>query len=316
MNIIQLADSNSGSTVKIAPAYGFNCFSFEVESREGRLELLWSDRGYPAEHLRPSASGIPVLFPFPGRIRGTSLDYNDSSYRLEEGDGCGNAIHGFVHTRGWRVVENSASRVVGQFQASVDDPSLLERWPGDFRITLTYDLVGRSLCGRVLIENPSDREIPVGFGTHAYFRVPLGKRGSFADCEITVPVTEEWQMVDLIPTGRRQASEKIEALYQGLPLGNHVLDSCYTGLRWNEGRCVMQVHDPTNRRTVKQTVDKAFSHCVVYTPPHREAVCLEPYTCVPNPFQLESEGIATGLRRLGAGERFEAAIDIEFEEMF
>lgn len=315
MNIIQLTDSTSGARAKIAPALGFNCFSFEVECRDGRLELLWSDRGYPAAHLRPSASGIPILFPFPGRIRGTSFNYNYGTYLLEEGDGCGNAIHGFVHTRGWRVVEQSASRVVGQFQASEDDPSLLERWPGDFRITLTYDLVGKTLCSRVLIENPSDREIPVGFGTHAYFRVPLGNRGSAADCEITVPVTEEWVLVDLVPTGRKQESEGIEALSRGLPLGNHVFDSCYTGLRWREGRCVTQVHDPRNRRRVRQTVDKAFSHCVVYTPPHREAVCLEPYTCIPHPFQLEAEGIATGLRRLGAGERLDAAIDIEFEEM-
>jgi len=48
---------------------------------------------------------------------------------------------------------------------------------------------------------------------------------------------------------------------------------------------------------------------VVYNPPHREAFCIEPYTCVPDPFALE----ARGLRVLAPGEQFQARIDIEVD---
>ncbi|MEZ6109736.1 MAG: hypothetical protein R3C99_01595 [Pirellulaceae bacterium] len=42
---------------------------------------------------------------------------------------------------------------MGQFQASVDDPSL-ERWPSDFRITATYELSDDRLTLALTFENP------------------------------------------------------------------------------------------------------------------------------------------------------------------
>jgi aldose 1-epimerase len=41
------------------------------------------------------------------------------------------------------------------------------------------------------------------------------------------------------------------------------------------------LHDPHAGVSIVQSCDVAFRHCVVYTPPHRQAVCLEPYSCVP-----------------------------------
>jgi aldose 1-epimerase len=58
------------------------------------------------------------------------------------------------------------------------------------------------------------------------------------------------------------------------------------------------------------TFGPEFPACVVYNPPHREAICIEPYTAVPDAFALESRGIAAGLRVLKPGESFKGQIDI------
>ena len=69
--------------------------------------------------------------------------------------------------------------------------------------------------------------------------------------------------------------------------------------------------DPISGRTVTQSFGAAFTQCVVYTPGHREAICVEPYTCVPDAIRLAAEGHATGLQVLQPGESFETTVRIE-----
>ena len=51
-------------------------------------------------------------------------------------------------------------------------------------------------------ENPDTGPLPFGFGTHPYFRVPLGGT-SGAECRVTVPVEDQWELEGLLPTGRK-----------------------------------------------------------------------------------------------------------------
>ena len=71
------------------------------------------------------------------------------------------------------------------------------------------------------------------------------------------------------------------------------------------------IADPESGHQVSVTFDRAFRECVVYTPPHREAICIEPYTCVPDAFRLERDGVNAGLRVLSPGESFQAHVDMK-----
>jgi aldose 1-epimerase len=73
--------------------------------------------------------------------------------------------------------------------------------------------------------------------------------------------------------------------------------------------------DGVNDRRLTISFDAAFGHCVVFNPPHREAICIEPYTSVPDAYALEERGIATGLRVLAPGESFQAAVDLRLDEI-
>jgi aldose 1-epimerase len=307
--VVEITDSKSGSSARVLLSLGFNCFSWRPMLGDGPREMLWADPDFAAGDKRPSSGGIPLLFPFPGRIGGAKYEFEGREYELEPGDSFGSAIHGFVLNRPWRVVEQTASQVVGEFQASVDDPTILERWPADFRIRVSYEVRGADLMSEVAYENTGDGPLPCGFATHAYFRLPLAEGSSVADTIVTAPVGAFWELERMVPTGRVLPIADSQQLARGLRLDEHLFDTVFTQMHPDaDGYICTQLTDPGTKRKLIQTFDANFTQCVVYTPGHREAICLEPYTCVPDAIRLSAEGHETGLQILQPGERRETTL--------
>lgn len=311
MEILTLTDP-SGSSARIVPGYGFNCFSFQTVHEGQSHEVLWSAPNFEKGKERPSHSGIPILFPFPGRIRGNSISFEGRDYRVNvHDDGRGNAIHGFVLNRPWEVIQQTRSRAVGRFQASRADATILDQWPSDFRLLVSYDLVGNALVSELTVENPGDRNLPFGLGTHAYFRVPLSAKSQAGACRVTVPAAAYWEMKEMLPTGAVLPVDAGHDLRAGMPFDQTRLDDMLTQLTFEGDRAVASIHDPEAGRTLKLSFDRGFRECVVYNPPHRQAICIEPYTCAPDSFTLTAGGIDAGLNVLAPGESFTARVAIE-----
>ena len=299
----------SGSVAEIAPSLGFNCHRFAVPHKSKLVEILWREPSFLDGTGKPSRSGVPVLFPFPGRLPGQTLNWQGKTYELGSDDGRGNAIHGFVHARPWRVISQSERRVVGEFQAWQDDPSLKTRWPADFRITATYELVGSKLSMHYRMDNPGESPLPCGLGTHPYFRLPLGG-ASANDCLVELPVTTQWELIEMIPTGRQLPQANAAELAAGKKFAELTLDNCFAGLQFSGGWCAARIQDPASGLAMTIRFDDSFRECVVYTPPHREAICIEPYSCVPGAAAMHDPA-AAGLRVFWPGESFEARVEFE-----
>jgi aldose 1-epimerase len=312
VQVVEIVDRDSGSSARILVSLGFNCFSWQPMLLGGKREMLRSDPDFATGDKRPSGNGIPLLFPFPGRIGGATYEFNGRKYQLQPGDAFGNAIHGFVLNRPWRVVEQTSSRVVGEFQASVDDASILEHWPADFRIRVSYEVRGTQLISDIAYANTGDGALPCGFATHAYFRLPLSDGGTAADTIVTVPASEIWELENMIPTGRRLPVPSRQNLAPGLKLDDNQFDTVFTKLDSGADKLIRTIlKDPSTNRTLTQTFDSSFTQCVIYTPPHREAICLEPYTCVPDSIRLAAEGEETGLQVLKSGDERHTTIRLE-----
>ena len=317
---IVLSDSQAGTSASIL-TLGFNCYRFQAAPKGKPVEVLWSAPNFTAGTERPSGSGIPLLFPFPGRIAGTEFHWEGKTYHLQPGDKLGNAIHGFVHTRTWRVLDRSERRVVGVFHASVDDPSLSASWPCDFKITATYELDGNTLRSHFRLENPDAvNSLPCGFGTHPYFCIPLGDPTPVSnelssvppadECRVSVPARRRWKLADMLVTGETEPIADLATFQSGMRFGEMQFDDCFTDLVFEGDVCRAQIADPTSGVTLTMTFGKAFRECVVYNPPHRQAVCVEPLTCPPDPFRLSKLGVDAGLRVLAPGEWFEAHVEL------
>ena len=174
---IFILDDGAGGRAEVWPALGFNCFRWEVV-RDGRtLDLLYADAALFGDG-RPTRSGVPILFPFPNRIRNGRFAWEGKEYQLPTNDPSGkNAIHGFACRRPWRVVgegaDASSAWLTGEFQASRDAPDCLALWPADYVFRVTCRLGSGQLRVEAEAVNPNGRTLPFGLGYHPYFRVPF-----------------------------------------------------------------------------------------------------------------------------------------------
>ncbi len=312
MKRIELHDPRSGARATILPELGFNCVRWQVDWGDGLEELLWTEAEFESGTGRASGSGIPILFPHPGRIAQGKYTFQGAQYSLPLADGHPNALHGFVHTRPWRLENVDSQSVSAVFQASVDDPQILEWWPSDFCLWATYQLSGNTLDLELRWRNTGSSPLPYGLGTHTYFRIPLSPNGLAEGTVLTAPVSHQWKFFDMLATGEVSELPADLRLSDGVPLGGRKFDDMYR-LEAN-GIATTTIADPASgRRIVQRFAAADFPNLVIYTPGHREAVCLEPYSCAADPFQLESKGFASGLRILQPGEEASTRIALAAE---
>lgn len=312
MTPITLTNARSGATAKLLPEAGFNLYQLSIPVGSRVVEVLDATPEFAARGEAPNHNGIPLLFPFPNRIRGGKYTWRGREYALEgiHQDGQGNAIHGLVIDRPWRVTEHAGETATGQFQLSVDAPDRRALWPADFVIEVRYELREASLRCDVRVVNPDTAPLPFGFGTHPYVRIPLVAGSQRGECLIQAPASEEWELVNCLPTGKRLAVSGKKDLREGQELEGLKLDDVFTGLRAQADEIETIVMDSGAGLQVRQVFDAAFRELVVYTPPHGRSVCLEPYTCVTDAIHLTARGIDAGWRELAPGAQFHTWFEI------
>ena len=310
MPALTITDPQTGSTARIAPEFGFNCFEFRAIVGGRPVNVLDAVPGFAEGGQKASGSGIPILFPFPNRIRAGKFSWGGKDYSLPVTDKFGNAIHGLCLDRPWRVIEQKDDLVTGQFQLSVDAPDRLHLWPTDFVIEVDYEIIHNRLRANFRIGNPSNRALPWGLGTHPYFKLPLSSNSQVGDCLIEVPADRRWELVDCLPTGTLLDLDESHELRDGAYVSMVKLDDVYTGVRCDGPQFECLVLDERAGLQVSQTCPPIFREIVAFTPPGRAAVCIEPYTCTTDAINLTARGIESGWRTLGPGSEFHTWIDI------
>ncbi|HWL08945.1 MAG TPA: aldose 1-epimerase [Planctomicrobium sp.] len=300
---IRIYDSFSNTAAVIAPELGFNCISFTTEMKGTPVEVIDAPEDVLNGQYRPSGFGIPILFPFPNRIREGRFTWEERHYEIPLAPNHPNAIHGFCYDRPWRVIDQTEDSVTGRFQLSVDDPERRHCWPADFIFDVRYRVAESRLECQFRITNCDEKPLPWGLGTHAYFRLPLGPESDAYQCELSVPVSEQWELNDFLPTGRRLPVENNNPLRTGASFGEIKFDDVFTGWQSDGGTVRSSILDPKAGVQLMQICDSQyFREAVVYTPPGRNAVCIEPYSCVTDAINLHSKDINTGLQVLPPGQ--------------
>ena len=288
-----------GAAAEIAPGFGCNCFAFGTD-----LPVL-EPVEFAEFRQKPTSYGIPILFPFPNRIRDGRFTFQGRTFEVNP------PRHGFVRDKAWRVVEHGASDEAGawltaRFDARDYAEQVLTQFPFPFQLEVTYRLRGGTLEMATVARNTGDAAMPAGFGIHPYFRRPA--RGT-----LTVPADKRWELADSLPTGRLLDVAGAFDLRRAADVNELQLDDIYTGVAADadgQTRCVLTDAD-AGRQTVVEFDARQFPHVVVYTPPApRRAICVEPNTCPTDAFNLQARGVESNLIVLGAGA--EARFNVRF----
>lgn len=310
---VWVLDDCQGSFVEVAPPLGFNAYRWHIP--EG--ELLYADAKFFEEN-KPTRSGFPILFPFPNRIRDGRFTWASKEYRLPTNDPSGkNAIHGFVCRRPWRVVAQGAGTdsawVTGEFVGSQDAPETLALWPADYRIVVTYRLQHHSLSVLAEVSNPAQLDLPFGLGYHPYIALSLF---GDADAHVSIPARKYWELIDSLPTGRQLGVNAERDARAGRRYQDLHLDDVYTDIERSttmDGLTLVGRVRQENRR-LDMYASSEFRELVGFTPPHRQAVCIEPYTCTTDAINLQQEaGVDAGWLVLNANEVFRGTVRMVYQ---
>ncbi|GAB5440686.1 MAG: aldose 1-epimerase family protein [Fuerstiella sp.] len=317
MNIVTIQDQSAGSHAKIAVDLGFNCFELTVKHDGRDVAVLHAADGFADGGQPPSHSGIPLLFPYPNRIRSGRYSWEGKDYHLPESlvayEGAGNAIHGFCLDRPWRIVDQSDASVTAEFQISKDAPERLELWPTDGIIRIRYSLNGATLRAEIEVSNPTDTALPWGFGTHAYFKLPLSESSNPEQCTVYAPAGRRWELDQCLPTGRVVQPPENADLRNAPAFGGLKLDDVYTVVEADDGVVECRIADPAAGLHTVQRCNDSFREIVAFTPPWATAVCLEPYTCTTDAINLQRQGVDAGWQVLPPGQSWQGWIDIAVE---
>ncbi len=300
--VAEIAHEASGTQARVLVSGGFNLFSWTVPDGGQRRDLIYADPSFSEGHCRPTSGGNPLMFPFAGRIAKGKFHWDGENYELPEGDGRGNALHGFVFNRPWRLTHDAVESVTGEFQLSRDAKDVVRFWPSDFSISATYSVGARSLDCGIKFTNTGNSPLPCCFGWHPYFRLPLSDSGSTGKTTLTLPASRTLPLVDMIPTGKIVANGKGMTLVDGFELGEHTFDEPFVLDSPSGSEHVVTLRDNSSGRVLKQSFDASMKYAVVYTPGHREAICVEPQTGPPDIFNMHGVGLADAMLVLRPGE--------------
>jgi aldose 1-epimerase len=285
--------STDDTYVTIAPRWGNACVAFKVHGVDVLEPVEWQEL-----QKHPTSYGIPILFPFPNRIRDGTFTFRGRRYVVTP------PRHGFVRQRPWNVLATGASDEDGAWLRSrleaTQYPEILTQFPWPFRIDVGYRLKDSTLHIETTVQHVGAQgDMPMGFGLHPYFRHP--ERGT-----VHVPARRRWELIDSLPTGKLLEVEGRYDLRRPKDLADvGVVDDIWTDLIADARgtlRCILQDLS-SGLQTVVECDPEQFPHVVVYTPPvPRRAICIEPYTCPTDGFNLQNRGVESHLMVLRPGE--------------
>lgn len=307
-----------GSSAEVWPSHGFNCLRWRMPKPDGTLaDLLYVAPDWDANPV-PTRSGHPVLFPFPNRLLHGQLPFQGTTHQLAKNENTGvHAIHGFTPRAAWRVVDSgtdaSSAFVTGEFQISKDAPSTAV-WPADGRLRLTYRLTPVGLRLEAEVDAPDGKPMPFGLGYHPYFRLPTDAP-NVDGYTVQASAGELWELAANMPTGTKTPATGELDFQTGRTLGATVLDHLYTAVRPTGTDEVASIAVPGGGK-LSIHAGGPWRELLLFTPPHRQAVAIEPYTCATDAANLEAKGLSAGWRVLAPGERFAAAVEYRWQPNF
>ena len=315
VEVYVLRDSDARAKAKIAPSLGNNCYSFGLSVNDEWINLIDPPPDLETLKDRPTAYGNPILFPFPNRIREGKFTFEGKTYTFDKPAQSPTSIHGLLLNQPYHIESAGADSEKGAILVcrldSCQFPDIIRQYPFPFEIKVTYTLKASILTMGVHIQNLGDKNMPMGFGIHPYFRAPLSAKSSEEKCLIAVPVTKYWELDEfLLPTGNVFDVEGDLDLRGGEPFKGMEFDHVFTGVSLSEGvsRCLIDDQEAGIRMILES--DAQFRELVVYTPPNRPSICFEPYTCPTDAINLETRGIDAGVIILKPGEAFSGTIRI------
>jgi aldose 1-epimerase len=273
---------------EVEPRYGSNLCVLRYRGDD----LVRCDR----ELLRRGRwTGIPVLWPFPNRVRGKEYRFGRRTVSLASvvrPEGNWPLVHGLVDDLPWESAPSGGGRVRTWIDWLPSGSPASERftlYPFPSRLTLEVDVGGDGLRVSYRVDNLGEGDLPFAFALHPYFTLLDGARS-----EVLVPADAVMEAdEDLLPSGRLLPVDGTGCdLRRPVAPARLQLDHVFTRLR--PGAPCLVRHPARGIELVSRASDD-FTHVVLYTMKAASEgfVCLENQTSSTDAVNLHARAVET-----------------------
>jgi aldose 1-epimerase len=245
------------------------------------------------------------LFPFPGRIKNGTYNFQGKTYHLSKNDPSHeHALHGYIYYEKFEIVRVETSEEKGLLETLFKEDGSVLAYPFKFEISVEFQLKETGFSCITRIENTGKDPMPLGQGWHPYFKT-MGKTEKMF---LQLPSIQYLELdQDLCPTGIIKDMDKFR---ESDKIGQESLDTVFV-LKKVPGISKTYLRDPDYTKKVvlwQETGEMKYNYLTVYTPPERDSIALEPWTCPPDVFNNEIDLIT-----LDPGKKIELAMGISIE---
>lgn len=257
----------------------------------------------PTPHtlLEDTKSASELLFPFASRIPNGKYHFLGKDYQLEKNETGGrNAIHGLVRKHVFKLEEQyiHADNAGLKLSYHLDNP---EGYPFNVLFSVTYQLDHTGTFSLTYeAVNKGHEACPIMFGWHPYFI--LGNEDTDA-WKINIPSNEIVKFdSNMIPVGKAPFTHE-----QPMHLLRKELDNCFV-VNEEASHAITELISDNQHVTLQvkqETGDRKFNYLVLYTPPSRDCVAIEPLTG-----NVDSFNNGEGLNILTAGKKIDGRVTV------
>jgi len=301
--LIELLNMETGEFVTINKSFGAAIHQIGLRKNNEVMELL--DTYSSPKKLKdefPETYKGAKLFPFPNMIKNGRYSFENTFYQLplnwvEDG----HAIHGFVADKCFEVIQENATQNEAFVILSYNHIHS-EGYPFPFQLTIKYLLNCEGFTATTSVLNTGNGSLLLGDGWHPYFNL----KDNIHDIYLKIPSANIVEIDEhFIPTGNMIDNKEHLSFKQ---VGQQHFDTCFqlddttpiaVTTIWNK-------HKNTGVNIWQQTGKCKYNYVLIYTPPGRKSIAIEPMSCQPDAFNNHQHLIT-----LQPSAQFEASFGIQ-----
>ncbi|MCB0593663.1 MAG: hypothetical protein H6557_26140 [Lewinellaceae bacterium] len=295
-----LANEAAGNRITLVPGFGSCVLNIELQGQP----VLDGYTSAEEMNINRWAKNV-LLFPFPNRLREGLYQWGGREYAFPVNDGqTGNALHGFGMDKPMEVVKVETGEREAAIRCAFRYDGRLSHYPFPFAFEAAFRIADPATIEIAFqAHNTGGEPLPFGMGWHPYFR--LSERVD--DLAMQLPPCDMIGVDQvMIPTGKHYEYTTFTQLRR---IGPEVLDNCFV-LRQQEGQVEITLRGEKGELAYRQDVGPGkFGYLQLFTPPHRNALALEPMSC-----NIDAFNSGEGLIRLEPGESASASFGFSFNK--
>lgn len=266
--VLTYKNIHSGNSFSIVPAFGALLTSIVI----GAQELL--DGPENAELGKNPGFKGALLAPFANRVNHGAYSFLGETYNLPINEKArDHAIHGFIYRQKFELIKDSVTsdHVLIELKSSYIGEKPGYPFPFDSYFKVKFDEKEGLTCSLRFI-NTGKTDLPIVAGWHPYYmlRAPVDRLLLKLPSGRIIEVDER-----MIPTGRMM---KYDTFSQLKPVGRKSFDNIFK-LEQADGEAIIILSNPENDTTIEAWQEtELFKYWVIYTPPGRKSIAIEPMT--------------------------------------